>query len=284
MSPNRLPILVALLASGLCLGAAHAAVPPTAAHVTRLPDGIVVSVDGSQQKVRLRVVSNHIIHVTAVPQGGFDLPPSLMALKTGGDSHFSVHEHDGTVELDTSAIEAKVSLRDGAVSFFDHDGKPILAEQPDGRNFTPVTVLGKSFYAIRQQFASPADEAFYGLGQHQQGTVNYKGKDVELAQHNMDIAIPFVVSSRNYGVLWDNNSITRFGDPRPYQMINHGLKLFDANGKPGGLTASYYVDGKLKLRRDESSIDYQYLKDLKRWPAALTGAKGVTGGPGQTVE
>lgn len=285
MNPNRFPILAALLAAGLCVGGAHAAAARAAAgHVTRLPDGIVVGVDGSTQKVRLRVVSGRIIHVTAVPKGGFDLPSSLMALKTGGDSHFSVHEHDNTVELDTSVIKAQVSLRDGAVRFLDRAGKPILAEQPDGRSFTPVTVQGQPFYAIRQQFASPPDEAFYGLGQHQQGTMNYKGKDVELAQHNMDIAIPFVVSSRNYGVLWDNNSITRFGDPRPYRMIDHGLKLFDASGKPGGLTASYYVDGKLKLRRDESSIDYQYLKDLKRWPAALTGAKGVTGGPGQTVE
>jgi alpha-D-xyloside xylohydrolase len=46
--------------------------------------------------------------------------------------------------------------------------------------------------------------------------MNYNGEDVELAQHNMDVAIPFVVSTRNYGLLWDNNSITRFGDPDPY--------------------------------------------------------------------
>ena len=45
-----------------------------------------------------------------------------------------------------------------------------------------------------------------GLGQHQNAQMNLNGEDVELAQHNMDIAVPFVVSSRNYGVLWDNNS------------------------------------------------------------------------------
>ena len=118
--------------------------------------------------------------------------------------------------------------------------------------------------------------------------MNYKGKDVELAQHNIDIAIPFVVSSRNYGVLWDNNSITRFGDPRPYQMIDKQLKVFDADGKPGGLTANYYVDGKLKLSRVESQINYEYNKDLKHWPKSLQGVdfqgNPLTGGPGQTVE
>ena len=69
---------------------------------------------------------------------------------------------------------------------------------------------------FQQQFNRGTDEGFYGLGQHQNGQMNYNGEDVELAQHNMDVAIPFVVSTRNYGLLWDNNSITRFGDPKPY--------------------------------------------------------------------
>ncbi len=74
-----------------------------------------------------------------------------------------------------------------------------------------------------------------------------------LAQHNMDVAVPFVVSTRNYGVLWDNNSITRFGDPRPYGLASRDLKLYDAEGKPGGLTARYYVDGQLRLSRPEAT-------------------------------
>src|SRR5690625_153160 len=287
----RHSIVIGLLAMGLCAcgkqgpGQAHASESDGGSHVRRLPDGIVVSLDGSSQKVRLQVVSDRIIHVTAVPKGGFkDLPSSLMAVKTGGDGDITVDEHDGSVELDTKALQARVSLSDGAVKFLDPDGKTILAERPNGRTFTPTQVDGQSFYAIRQQWLSPDDEAFYGLGQHQQGVMDYKGKDVQLAQHNIDIAVPFVVSSRNYGVLWDNNSITRFGDPRPYQPIDKTLKLFDADGKPGGLTASYYVDGKLELRRDELTIDYKFLKDVKRWPAKLTNSKGVGGGQGQTVE
>jgi len=250
----------------------------------QIADGVIVDVGNTSQQVRLQVVSDKIIHVTAIPAGNFDLPKSLMAVKSGGDKHFSVSTDAGHVRLKTADVTAAVATASGVVKFFGNDGKLILAEQPHGRTFTPVTVQGQSFYAVRQQFASPDDEAFYGLGQHQKGTMNYKGRDVELAQHNMDIGIPFVVSSRNYGLLWDNNSITRFGDPRPYQMLDKQLKLFDAGGKPGGFTANYYVDGKLKLSRDEAEVNYEYIKDLKRWPAALTDAKGITGGPGQTVE
>ena len=39
------------------------------------------------------------------------------------------------------------------------------------------------------------------------------------ANVRMDVAIPFVVSTRNYGILWDNNSITRFGNPKPYSLV-----------------------------------------------------------------
>lgn len=250
----------------------------------KIADGVIVPVDGSKQKVRLQLVSPTIVHVTAAPDGNFNLPASLMAVKTGGDTQFSIGDSAGHVRLKTAELSADVATDTGAVQFFGKDGTLILAEQPHGRSFTPVTVQKQDFYAVRQQFASPDDEAFYGLGQHQKGTMNYKGKDVELAQHNMDIGIPFVVSSRNYGLLWDNNSITRFGDPRPYQMIDKQLKLFDADGKPGGFTANYYVDGKLKLSRVEPEVNYQYIKDLKRWPDSFRDSKGVAGGPGQTVE
>jgi len=287
MSLNLLPgcLLLALLSG--C--GSHAAPPATdsaastQAAFQRIDDGVIVAV-GANEKVRLQVVDDAIIHVTAVPAGGFDLPASLMAEKTGGDTHFSVSGDAGHVRLKTARVTAEIATSNGAVRFLDASGQPILAEQPDGRRFTPTTVDGKPFYAVRQRFASPDDEAFYGLGQHQQGTMNYKGKDVELAQHNIDIAIPFVVSSRHYGVLWDNNSITRFGDPRPYQMIDKQLQVFDADGKRGGLTANYYVDGKLKLSRVESQVNYQYNPDQQNWPAALQDKPGQTGGPGQTVE
>ena len=262
--------LVAALLAGLAT--ASAGQTGAASHMRRLDDGVIVSLDHGAQKVRLELVDDDIVHVTASPDGRFDLPPSLMALKTGGDRHFSLAETPQEVVLSTAALSAHVALRDGAVSFFDAAGKPILRERADGRTFTPVTLDGQAFYALRQQFDSPPDEAFYGLGQHQLGVMNYKGHDVELAQHNMDIAIPFVVSTRGYGLLWDNNSITRFGDPRAYALTNDAsqhLTLFGADGRPGGLTASYYLGDKRVLQRQETAIDYEYLDDVKRLPAAL---------------
>src|SRR6202012_1364711 len=62
----------------------------------------------------------------------------------------------------------------------------------------------------------------------------------------------------------------RFGDARPYGPMARDLKLVDADGKPGGLTARYYVGGKLGLTPHETDIAYQYLKDVaENWPREL---------------
>ncbi|MBO9543756.1 TIM-barrel domain-containing protein [Caulobacter sp.] len=244
-------------------------------------DGVVVTpASGPAKKVRLQVMNDRTIRVTASPTDSIDAPQSLMVIAQPKTSGFTVSEAAGKVVLKAGKATAEVTLKDGAVSFKDAAGKTVLAEQ--GRAaFKPVTIDGKSFYGISQRFNPSTDEGFYGLGQHQNGQMNYNGQDVELAQYNRDIAVPFVLSTRNYGVLWDNNSITRFGDPTPYALASRDLKITDASGKPGGFTAKYYVGGQLKLTRTEKDIDYQYLDDLPNWPAELQTAdkkpvKGVT--------
>ena len=69
---------------------------------------------------------------------------------------------------------------------------------------------------MRQQWEPNADESLYGLGQRQIGIIDIKGYDLDLWQHNTHVVVPFLVSSRGYGVLWDNLSFTRFGDLREF--------------------------------------------------------------------
>jgi alpha-D-xyloside xylohydrolase len=242
----------------------------------RIDSGIVVSpAGGPAKRVRLQVMSDRIVRVTAAPQETLpgetlNVPASLMVTATpSNDVEFTVEERDGFVVLKTARVQAEVSTESGAVRFLDDQGRPILAEHE--RAIAPVQVEGRDYYAIRQQFNRGTDEAFYGLGQHQNAQMNLNGEDVELAQHNMDVGIPFVVSDRNYGVLWDNNSITRFGNPRPYGLASRDLKIYDASGKPGGFTASYYAGDELKVRRIEKDINYQYIKDLANRPEEMLG-------------
>ena len=61
----------------------------------------------------------------------------------------------------------------------------------------------------------------------------------ELFQYNTKVAIPFVVSNKNYGILWDSYSYGRWGNPNNYQQLHRAFKLYDKNGKLGSLTGTY---------------------------------------------
>jgi alpha-D-xyloside xylohydrolase len=240
---------------------------------TKTADGVIVTpTGGAAKRVRLQVMDERIIHVTATPGESLDLPKSLMVNAAPRPTPFTVTTRGNEVIVTTARATAEVSLKTGAVDFRDAAGKPVLAEH--GRApFASEMIEGRPFYAVTQEFNPGTDEAFYGLGQHQNGQMNYNGEDVELAQYNRNIAIPFLVSSRNYGLLWDNNGISRFGDPKPYTLASRDLKITDADGKPGGFTARYFVGGELKLARTEGDINYQFLKDQPNLPAFMKGAK-----------
>lgn len=268
-NPNRrawpaLKPLPSLMALSLAVSAAGA----QAQEVSKDPLGVTVrpSAHGAVP-VRLQVVDAGIVRVSADPQGRFQRSESLMRVPVQGDTAFTLDQQGDRVRLKTARVTAEVSTVDGHVSFSDAAGKPLVSEVAGGRSFTPLQVEGRRYLSTRQRFASPDDEAFYGFGQHQQGWMNQKGRNVELLQSNIDLAVPYLVSSRNYGILWDNNSITRMGDPRGLQPLPASLKLYDAQGRPGALTARYSVNGRQVVERRESELNYQYLKDLAKYPA-----------------
>ena len=87
-----------------------------------------------------------------------------------------------------------------------------MAERAGGRDLHPALVHGEPTFNVRQQWDRVPDESLYGLGQHQQDLLDLRDVDLDLRQYNTEIFIPFLVSSRGYGILWDNTSFTRFGD------------------------------------------------------------------------
>src|SRR3954468_5349720 len=243
----------------------------------RTDTGIVVTpAQGPQAAVRLQVYGDEIIRVTSTPTRDVDLPPSLMVTARPLTGNFTVSERPGTVTLKTAKVSADVDLAPGNVQFHDASGRVVLGESGPPA-FAPANAEGVPFLTIRQQFNRGTDEGFYGLGQHQNRQMNYNGEEVELAQHNMDVAVPFVVSTRNYGLLWDNNSITRFGTPEPYAFVGaDDLTVTGEHGR-GGFTAHYLLGGKLALTRQEAVIDYQYIRDQAKWPAEAKPSAGAQG-------
>ncbi|KAA3639971.1 MAG: DUF4968 domain-containing protein, partial [Bacteroidetes bacterium] len=224
------------------------------------------------KKIRLSIIDEKIIRVTASPVSGFSEKESLMTIKQSDEiKNWEVEEQNDLIIISTSKLTIKVFKETGAITFLDKAGKVLLAEPETGGKFMETTEAGQGLFKLRQVFDSPEGEAFYGLGQHQHGYMNYKGKDVDLTQQNIVAVVPFLLSNKNYGILWDNYSITKFGDPRNYGQISD-LILQDKEGNSGGLTATYYVGNEIIQQTIEDRINYQYLEtdDYGKLPSEAT--------------
>lgn len=209
-------------------------------------------------KVRLMVVAPEIIRVSAVPEGeDFSNRESLCALPVQDSTKYEVSQTDFGWVISTDKLSVRVKKSDGRVSFFDKEGNMLTGE--DRRSFERKTVGQENGWTVRQTFHSPDDEAFYGLGQHQADEWNYKGKNEELFQYNTKISIPFIVSSRHYGILWDSYSFCRWGDPRDYADIGEVFTLYDKYGTEGALTGTYTPAQGSPLVRRETALNQEYL-------------------------
>ncbi|MCX7985880.1 MAG: PA14 domain-containing protein [Bacteroidales bacterium] len=228
--------------------------------------------DGAQA-MKIVFITDKIVRVIASPTSNFSSDTSLMVLRNVSEPVKTSFRRTGdTLFFSSNQVTVKIVLPEGKITFLDSLGNVLLTEyQKSSKSFSPINIEGKKFYNIQQIFESPADEAFFGLGQHQDGWMNYKGKDVDLYQYNSKVSVPFVVSSKKYGLLWDNYSQSKFGDSRDYQPISI-LKLYDNKLNEGGLEAKYFSKTdttKIFVLRSENDLTYEFLTDLHKLPAGV---------------
>jgi alpha-D-xyloside xylohydrolase len=231
-----------MLLSALPLAMAQAG----GAVVNKLEDGVTVAQPAGT--LRLQVLSPTVIRVLFAKDPKFFEHESLAVLPHEGmKDGWKLSSADGTLTLATAKVKAVVDLTTGAVKFQDDKGQPILAELPNGRSLEPATVQSEKVLHVRQQWATNPGEALYGLGQRQIGVLNIKGYDLDLWQRNTHVVVPFLVSNKGYGIYWDNNSFTRFGDLRGSEMIP-AQYLYDTSGVQGGLTETA-LDGSASVKK-----------------------------------
>ncbi len=117
-------------------------------------------------------------------------------------------------------IRAEITLKDrygadikreAVIRFVRADtGAELLSETrshfagPRTRNFK---ALASDTWRLEQHFAAVEGESLWGMGQPQHGAMDLKGVSTTLLQQNAHAVIPFVVSSRGYGFLWNNPAV-----------------------------------------------------------------------------
>jgi len=229
-------VLFCLMARPSQLTAQLGALPPlppiTAA---RAGDGLMAKI--GDENLHLSVCGDSVIHVVASPKPldsiSHDQPWILDPKQSCPGARFQFSEASDTATLTTATLKVEFSLARGNLRYSSIGGATLLRESDSvPRTYEPDQVNGERIYHVTDRFRPDATEGFYGLGQHQSGMFNYRGSTVELGQNNTDVAIPFLVSSKGYALLWNSASFTYADNRFPLEFHFNSL---------AGDSVDYYV-------------------------------------------
>ncbi len=165
----------------------------------------------NEGNLEIAVISDKVFRCRYYKTNTSHFRKSLMVVDQKADSvSWTVEEKPGSYSIKTNSLIAEVDAKTGLISFFDKDMKPIVKENE--RELIPKDISGEHVFNISQTFGLTPDEAIYGLGQNQKGYMNLRGDSLELFQRNQEDYIPVIISTKGYGILWDNYSYTLFKD------------------------------------------------------------------------
>lgn len=157
-----------------------------------------VAADGLE--IEVQFFSPEIVRILKYPAGNAVEKRSFAVVMQPEPCRFALKEAEGRWLLTGDALQLEIAQADGRVRFLTPDGGLLLAEKEAGTVFTPECYAGERTSRVRQAFRLDGGEAIYGLGQHQTGRMNQRGQRLLLSQINMEIAIPFFLSLKGYGV------------------------------------------------------------------------------------
>ncbi len=168
----------------------------------------------------LEFYSDNILRVSAYPDAGHmkadtERPDKDWSIcMSPGKVNASIRKgSDGTVY---SSKNMEVEVRpDGSLEFrhIAGNGEPEKLMSAGDRQFVPKTGYADSLsFEVTQVFHFDEDEPLYGLGYDQSGLMSLRGHTRNLEQLNEEDAIPFLMSVKGYGILWNSSSETLFTD------------------------------------------------------------------------
>jgi alpha-D-xyloside xylohydrolase len=158
--------------------------------------------------MNITVCSPKMARVWCVPGKTFIAKSYTSVAGTAWDSvPYAVSEpSSGEIRIATSAIAVSVATSTGAITFKDLSGTVIA--QDSGNDMAASSKFPDAPYSFSTPFTISNGEAIYGLGEYENdSSVTYNGRNVTLypQQYTSVYTIPLAVSSKGYGILWDNS-------------------------------------------------------------------------------
>ncbi len=179
--------------------------------VEQQADGITVILETGY--LRFQICSPSVVHIIYSMERTVPERPDFLIVKQGWPkAEFTFKSDDPKLlVLTTADLKIEIVKADSSLTIYDSAGHQLAQET--SRTLTPVEVNGeKTYHSERFVNMWPTQEAFYGLGQHQAGVWNYRGEAIDISQDNTNISVPMLLSSKGYGIFWNNGSRSRFNN------------------------------------------------------------------------
>lgn len=172
--------------------------------------GIKVSIKSTVVEIQFYTPST--VRVLKSPEGTTFTKESLSVVKKPQAIKLAINQKEDVVSLKSDKMKVNLDVKSGNISYSTLAGEKLLSEKEAGEMFTDFNDAGSKTYTINQSFKLDKDEAIYGLGQQQRGTLSLRNAKINMVQGNTDDYVPFLVSTKGYGLFWDNYSPTIFED------------------------------------------------------------------------
>ncbi|WP_339884905.1 TIM-barrel domain-containing protein [Polaribacter vadi] len=168
--------------------------------------GHSVTIHQDSLVIQVEIIDEAIIHITKELVGNekSTIPDYVTILKPQNIA-WDLKETKDQIEISTAVLKVFVKS-DGTIEYQTKDNHKLVSETND---FTYIKSSEDEENKVSQGFFA-GDEALFGLGQFQSGIMNWKNVPIRLQQYNQEIAIPFLVSTNQYGIYWNNYSLTDF--------------------------------------------------------------------------
>ncbi|HCE45175.1 MAG TPA: glycoside hydrolase [Lentisphaeria bacterium] len=192
--------------------------------------GIQLRVGGMYRNVIF--YGERTVRVNSNPGVSYWKHPSLTVVAAPIAPDLKIADVGNKLKINSPKIIIEVNKDSGALSFFRQDGFPILSEKNDApMEARLVDISNAPTYEVYQRFVLKKNESIYGLGQYTRRYMDYRGQEVYMAQSNIGICVPLLISTERYGLMWDIYSKSIFKDDIG------GMSLY-AESAPGG--SDYY--------------------------------------------
>ncbi|MBQ8190876.1 MAG: DUF5110 domain-containing protein [Bacteroidaceae bacterium] len=221
-----------------------------ALHVQAADEGKKNDVDIPFNKgtLRLKVMTENAVRVQYIEGEGRELPEWIYLPEAGEGKvkHKLKQMEGGVTQVETPAMSILIDGGAQTLTVNNAQGEEVF--KATSHQLQAGTVQGEPTYSARLQMESPADEYLYGLGQFQDGYSNVRGLTRRLTQVNTQIAIPFILSSRGYGLLWNNYGLTDFNPATASVKLEQGNEV----GEAVAVNVTSTEGGKREVRRSNA--------------------------------